>query len=98
MQRMELQSMIDAKKLEIDEFKAESERLKIMADIAAKDKEFQMEEAVQAAQMENDMVDRDMADRQHTDKVTLEREKAQAASKATPGKKASAQSSKKPAN
>lgn len=45
---------VEMQKLQIEEFRAETERLKTLADIAAKDEEFELERMTQEAQMEND--------------------------------------------
>jgi hypothetical protein len=57
-----LKSKADAeiKKLEIEEFKAETERMKIIADIAAQDEEFNIRQIEAQAQMENNEQERQL--------------------------------------
>lgn len=49
-----------AKELEIREFEAETKRMEALADIAAKDEEFNLRQAEQAAQMENNEAEREL--------------------------------------
>jgi hypothetical protein len=58
--QLSLKAEIEAKKLEIDEFKAETDRLKVIAEVAAKDEEFNLREAEQQAQMENNEAEREV--------------------------------------
>lgn len=48
---------IESEKLKIDEFKAETERLKVLADIAAQDEEFDLQRMTHEAQMEQSIND-----------------------------------------
>jgi hypothetical protein len=63
-QSLKLKAEIEAKQLEIKEFEAETDRIKVLAEIAAKDEEFEVQRAVQEAQMENESRDRELAERQ----------------------------------
>ncbi len=58
--KLTLKAEIEAKKLEIDEFKAETDRIKVMGEFAAKDEEFNLRAIENMAQMENDQQERDL--------------------------------------
>lgn len=45
---------IDGKKLEIEEFKAETDRIKVLGDLAAQDEQFNIDRLIHEAQMEDD--------------------------------------------
>lgn len=52
---------VEAKKIEIDHFKAETDRLKVLADIASQDKEFEIRELEHEAEIEQGHLDRAQA-------------------------------------
>lgn len=53
----------ELKKLEIEEFKAETDRLKVIGELAAKDEEFNLRQAENDAQMENDAAERELKEK-----------------------------------
>lgn len=58
--RLSLKAEIEAKKLEIDEFKAETDRIKVIGEFAAKDEEFSLREVEAASQMEENEAEREV--------------------------------------
>lgn len=78
--KLTLKAEIEARKLEIEEFNAETDRMKVIGELASKDEEFRVRELEADAQMEDSMMERD-----------LKRETA--ATKASSGEKASTQPS-----
>ena len=63
---LSVKAEIEAEKLKIDEFKAETDRLKVIMEAAAKDEQFNIQKATAAAQMENDAHDRDLREKEVT--------------------------------
>jgi DNA-binding protein YbaB len=61
---LSVRAEIEAEKLKIDEFKAETYRIKVLMEAAAKDEQFNIQKATAAAQMENDVHDRDLRERE----------------------------------
>jgi len=61
---LSVRAEIEAEKLKIDEFKAETDRIKVLMEAAAKDEQFNIQKATAAAQMENDVHDRDLRERE----------------------------------
>jgi hypothetical protein len=56
---LKVKAEIEAKKVEIEEFRAETERLKVLGDFAAKDEEFNIRQAESDAQMEKERLSSD---------------------------------------
>lgn len=54
------QQEVNLKKIEIDEFKAETERMKVIGELAAKDEEFNVRQLEAEAQMENNEAEREL--------------------------------------
>jgi hypothetical protein len=81
---------IEAKKIEIDHFKAETDRLKVLADIASQDKEFEIRELEHAAEIEQSHLDREFESEQSDKQLQAKAKEA----KAKPTGKVSTQPSK----